>query len=434
MPRPNSGNVFFGYSHNSATLNHRSSPGLNGWDGQLEGKIFPFIRLVTDVGGQYGSTSTFPTSHGTQVAVNASEYNFLFGPRASVTLGRFRPFAHALLGASHVSVSGHGYSASDTSLGDALGGGLDYKFWGPVGWRFKGDFLQTRFFSNTQTTAALPPASCCISDLTVGAHLRTAERSLVLGWSPARTEPGDPLPPRPPASIKFRCPTNQKQFKSENLVLISSSDPRAAMVQTQLRDRGIRDERVLAAMLRVPRHEFVAPEFRALAYDDCPLPIAEGQTISQPFIVALMLEALALHPEHTVLEIGSGSGYQTALLSELTTQVFTIERHAALAHVAKEVLTRLGYTNATVFLGDGSQGLAAHAPYHAIAVAAGAPQVPRSLFQQLRVGGRMVIPVGPRHAQDLQVIENANGVPIVSTISGCRFVPLIGAEGFESED
>jgi hypothetical protein len=150
LPRPNSGNVFFGYSHNSATLNHRSSPGLNGWDGQLEGKIFPFIRLVTDVGGQYGSTSTFPTSNGTQVAVNASEYSFLFGPRASVTLGRFRPFAHALLGASHVSVSGHGYSASDTSLGDALGGGLDYKFWGPVGWRFQGDFLQTRFFSNTQ--------------------------------------------------------------------------------------------------------------------------------------------------------------------------------------------------------------------------------------------------------------------------------------------
>jgi opacity protein-like surface antigen len=145
-----SGNVFFGYSHNSATLNNGSSTGLNGWDGQLEGKILPFIGIVADIGGQYGSTSTFPTSNGTQVAVNASEYNFLFGPRASVTLGRFRPFAHALVGASHVSVSGSGYSASDTSLGYALGGGLDYKFWGPVGWRFQGDFLQTRFFGNTQ--------------------------------------------------------------------------------------------------------------------------------------------------------------------------------------------------------------------------------------------------------------------------------------------
>jgi protein-L-isoaspartate(D-aspartate) O-methyltransferase len=205
------------------------------------------------------------------------------------------------------------------------------------------------------------------------------------------------------------------------------------MVQTQLRDRGIRDERVLAAMLSVPRHEFVAPEFRAQAYDDCPLPIAEGQTISQPFIVALMLEALALRPEHTVLEIGTGSGYQTALLAELTTRVFTIERHAALAHDAKEVLTQFGYNNVTVLLGDGSQGLADHSPYDAIAVTAGAPQIPRPLFQQLRIGGRMVIPVGPRHAQDLQLIENANGVPIVSTISGCRFVPLIGAEGFTSE-
>ena len=206
------------------------------------------------------------------------------------------------------------------------------------------------------------------------------------------------------------------------------------MVRIQLRDRGIHDERVLAAMLRVPRHEFVAPEFQDRAYEDSPLPIAEGQTISQPLIVALMLEALALRPEHTVLEIGTGSGYQTAVLAELTNHVFTIERHAALAHDAKEVLTRIGYSNVTVLLGDGSQGLVAHAPYDAIAVAAGAPQIPRPLFHQLRQGGRMVIPVGPRDAQDLQLIENANGVPIVSTISGCRFVPLIGAEGFVSED
>jgi protein-L-isoaspartate(D-aspartate) O-methyltransferase len=206
------------------------------------------------------------------------------------------------------------------------------------------------------------------------------------------------------------------------------------MVQFQLRERGIRDERVLAAMLRVPRHEFVAPDVREHAYEDCPLPIAAGQTISQPFIVALMLEALALHPEHTVLEIGTGSGYQTALLAELAARVFTIERHAALAHDAKEILTHLGYRNVTVLLGDGSQGLAPHAPYDAIVVAAGAPQIPCPLLRQLRDGARMVIPVGPRSAQDLQLIENVNGVPVVSSLSGCRFVPLIGAEGFSSED
>jgi protein-L-isoaspartate(D-aspartate) O-methyltransferase len=206
------------------------------------------------------------------------------------------------------------------------------------------------------------------------------------------------------------------------------------MVQVQLRDRGILDERVLGAMLRVPRHEFVAPEFQDRAYDDSPLPIAEGQTISQPFIVALMLQALALQPEYCVLEIGTGSGYQTALLAELAAHVFTIERHAALAHNAKEILAQFGYNNVTLLLGDGSQGLAVHAPYDAIVVAAGAPQIPRSLLQQLREGGRMVIPVGPRGAQDLQLVENAHGVPIVSTISGCRFVPLIGAEGYPSEE
>jgi protein-L-isoaspartate(D-aspartate) O-methyltransferase len=212
------------------------------------------------------------------------------------------------------------------------------------------------------------------------------------------------------------------------------SELRAAMVQSQLRDRGIRDERVLEAMLRVPRHEFVAPDFRSQAYEDSPLPIAEGQTISQPFIVALMLESLALQPEHKVLEIGTGSGYQTALLSELVNHVFTIDRHSALVHDAKEILTQLGYSNVTVFLGDGSQGLPTFAPYDAIVVAAGAPQIPSTLLQQLRDGGRMVIPVGPRAAQDLQLIHNSHGVPFVSTISGCRFVPLVGAEGYSADE
>jgi hypothetical protein len=145
-----SGNVFFGYSHGSTGLSTNGNTGLNGWEGSLEGKIVPFVGIVADLNGLYGSTTAFPTSNGSLVHVSASEYNFLFGPRVSVTVKRFRPFAHALVGVSHVGVSGNGYSASDTALGYALGGGLDYRFWGPIGWRFQGDFLQTRFFGTTQ--------------------------------------------------------------------------------------------------------------------------------------------------------------------------------------------------------------------------------------------------------------------------------------------
>lgn len=145
-----SGNIFFGYSHGSTGLSNNGNTGLNGWEGTLEGKIIPFVGLVADINGQYGSTSAFPTSNGSLVHVSASEYNVFFGPRVSVTVKRFRPFAEALAGVSHVGVSGNGYSASDTALGYALGGGLDYKFWGPLGWRFQGDFIQTRFFGTTQ--------------------------------------------------------------------------------------------------------------------------------------------------------------------------------------------------------------------------------------------------------------------------------------------
>jgi protein-L-isoaspartate(D-aspartate) O-methyltransferase len=206
------------------------------------------------------------------------------------------------------------------------------------------------------------------------------------------------------------------------------------MVQFQLRDRGIRDERVLAAMARVPRHEFVASEFKDQAYEDTPLPIGEGQTISQPYIVALMLEALRLQPQDRVLEIGTGSGYQTALLAELTTHVYSVERRAPLVYQARETLTQLGYDNVTLMLGDGSQGLTATAPYDAIIVAAAAPDIPRALFEQLREGGRMVLPVGPRGVQDLQLVEKKNGQPAVSMLVGCRFVPLIGEQGYESEE
>jgi protein-L-isoaspartate(D-aspartate) O-methyltransferase len=206
--------------------------------------------------------------------------------------------------------------------------------------------------------------------------------------------------------------------------------PRHTMVELQLRARGIRDERVLAVMRTVPRHEFVAAPFRNEAYGDHPLPIGEGQTVSQPYIVALTLEALALEPEHRVLEIGTGSGYQAALLAGLAGQVFSVERHATLAQVARETLARLGCRNVTVVVGDGTQGLPAAAPFDAIAVSAAAPDVPPPLFEQLKEGGRMVVPVGSAVAQDLQLVRKQDGRPVISILEACRFVPLVGAQGF----
>jgi protein-L-isoaspartate(D-aspartate) O-methyltransferase len=207
---------------------------------------------------------------------------------------------------------------------------------------------------------------------------------------------------------------------------------RRSMVESQLRARGIRDQRVLAAMLRVPRHEFVSPDHRQQAYEDHPIPIGEDQTLSQPYIVALMLEALALDPSDLVLEIGTGSGYQTALLSELTRQVYSVERHAPLARTAEEMLTRLGCNNVKVLVGDGSRGVPEFARFDAIVVSAAAPQIPDPLFEQLREGGRMVIPVGPAHAQELQLVRKQAGQLKVINLEGCRFVPLIGIEGYSS--
>jgi protein-L-isoaspartate(D-aspartate) O-methyltransferase len=204
------------------------------------------------------------------------------------------------------------------------------------------------------------------------------------------------------------------------------------MVESQLRARGIRDERVLAAMFRIPRHEFVSEEHRDQVYEDHPIPIGEGQTISQPYIVAIMLEALALDPSDTVLEIGTGSGYQTALLAELVRQVYSVERYASLARAAQATLARLGFNNVEVLVGDGSRGLPDHAPFDAIVVSAAAPQIPPPLFEQLREGGRMVIPVGPAHAQELQLVRKHEGQPVVTSMEGCRFVPLIGSEGYRS--
>jgi protein-L-isoaspartate(D-aspartate) O-methyltransferase len=208
-------------------------------------------------------------------------------------------------------------------------------------------------------------------------------------------------------------------------------DARHHMVETQLRQRGISNDRVLAAMSRVPRHEFVDQRYAVQAYDDHPLPIGEGQTISQPYIVALMLELLDPAPDHVILEIGTGSGYQTALLAELARHVYAIERHPALAATAQGTLQRLGYSNITLEIGDGSAGLAAHAPYDGIIVAAAAPALPQMLFDQLKEGGRLVIPIGPSDAQDLQLVTKLDGKPVVTGQTGCRFVPLVGEHGYK---
>jgi protein-L-isoaspartate(D-aspartate) O-methyltransferase len=205
------------------------------------------------------------------------------------------------------------------------------------------------------------------------------------------------------------------------------------MVDEQLRGRDIADERVLAAMERVPRELFVAEEYRRRAYDDAALPIAEGQTISQPYMVARICEVLALRGEERVLDVGTGSGYQAAVLAELATEVHTIERLATLADTARAALAAAGYERVQVHLGDGTLGLPEHAPFAAIAVAAAAPEVPPSLYDQLEPGGRMAIPVGGRAGQQLQLVVRSPEGPAVLRSVPCRFVPLVGAEGFDRE-
>ena len=205
---------------------------------------------------------------------------------------------------------------------------------------------------------------------------------------------------------------------------------RSRMVACQLRDRGIADKRVLDAMRRVPRHEFVAEGDRDQAYEDYPLPIGAGQTISQPYIVGLMLEGLELRPPDRVLEVGTGSGYATALLAELASEVVSVERHPSLAERAGALLARLGYSNVKVIVGDGALGFPAGAPYNAILVSAAAPAVPPALLAQLAEGGRMVIPVGLADSQQLLLIHMREGKPHVTFREMCRFVPLVS--GVES--
>ena len=201
---------------------------------------------------------------------------------------------------------------------------------------------------------------------------------------------------------------------------------RAEMVSRQIADRGVRDERVLAAMRKVPRHEFVPGSEQRLAYHDTPLPIGESQTISQPYIVALMTELVRPAPNHRVLDIGTGSGYQAAVLAELVEQVYSIEIETTLAERAAGVLQKLGYHNITVRAGDGYAGWAEHAPFDSIVVAAAPDHIPQPLLDQLKPGGRMVVPVGPIAAtQQLRVLEkDATGKVTSTVVAPVRFVPL----------
>jgi protein-L-isoaspartate(D-aspartate) O-methyltransferase len=211
-------------------------------------------------------------------------------------------------------------------------------------------------------------------------------------------------------------------------------EERQAMVRTQLVGRGIDDERVLAAMACVPRHLFVPEELCAQAYEDRALPIEEGQTISQPFIVALMAQALALLDDERVLEIGAGSGYAAAVLSLLAAEVYTIERWPVLAATAERRLHDLGYRNVHVFVGDGTAGMPEYAPFNAIVVAAAAPWAPRPLREQLADGGRLIIPVGGRDEQLLLRLTRHGSEVRTERLSGVRFVPLIGAHAWEPRD
>jgi protein-L-isoaspartate(D-aspartate) O-methyltransferase len=207
------------------------------------------------------------------------------------------------------------------------------------------------------------------------------------------------------------------------------SSLRRQMVDSQLRQRGIADERVLGAMERVPRHEFAPEQYRDQAHEDHPLPIGEGQTISQPYIVAIMLDALKLSPTDKVLEIGTGSGYVTALLAELTERVISIERHESLAESARALLAALGYSNVNVVTGDGTQGFPEAAPYDAIVVSAAAADMPPALITQLGEGGRMIIPVGSEDSQQLRLVRMEDGQPHIEFRELCRFVPLIPGVG-----
>jgi protein-L-isoaspartate(D-aspartate) O-methyltransferase len=206
---------------------------------------------------------------------------------------------------------------------------------------------------------------------------------------------------------------------------------RLRMVDEQLRARGIADERALAAMEQVPRELFVPPDLRRRAYEDAALPIGSGQTISQPYMVARIVQELGLDGDEKVLDVGTGSGYQAAVLAQLADEVHSIERIPELAEQARRNFEAAGVDNVDVHVGDGSRGLSEEAPFDAIAVAAAAPGFPQALYDQLKNGGRLVVPVGRRQGQRLEVIVRSPEGPAVIRSVPCRFVPLVGEEGFD---
>ena len=208
---------------------------------------------------------------------------------------------------------------------------------------------------------------------------------------------------------------------------------RSQMVETQLMRRGISDPRVLAAMGKAPRHRFIPAVLWDQAYGDYPLPIGEDQTISQPYIVALMTEILEVKDTDRILEIGTGSGYQAAILAELAAQVYTIDRIAPLSNLAQKVLEELGYKNIHVRVGDGTLGWPEETPFDGIMVTAGAPEIPRPLTEQLALGGRLVIPVGDQYSQTLTCVRKTQEGLKFEYHGGCRFVRLIGRHGWQAE-
>jgi protein-L-isoaspartate(D-aspartate) O-methyltransferase len=206
------------------------------------------------------------------------------------------------------------------------------------------------------------------------------------------------------------------------------------MVTQQIMRRGVVTPRVIEAFKKVPRHLFVPEQFQSHSYNDHPLPIGEGQTISQPYIVALMTDLLDLSGEDKILEIGTGSGYQAAILAELGKEVYTTERHKLLAERAEKIFKELNYQNVKVLVGDGTKGWKEFSPYQKIIVTASAPDVPQPLFIQLDEMGKLVIPIGGRWSQDLVLIEKRKGKMIRKSVCGCVFVPLIGEYGYKETD
>ncbi len=216
------------------------------------------------------------------------------------------------------------------------------------------------------------------------------------------------------------CGVSEEEFKKQ----------RELMVERQLKPRGISDPKVLDAFLNVPRHRFIGKGLQSSAYGDHPLPIGEGQTISQPYMVALMTQCLGLRGGERILEIGTGSGYQAAILAGIASEVFTVERVASLSKKAEAVLGELGYTNIHFLVGDGTRGWPDNAPYDGIIVTAGSPAVPEPLFEQLVEGGRLVVPVGGGWSQQLTVVRKEKGKIKKKEVCGCIFVPLLGEYGW----